>query len=160
MITEDQVREYLALIVSNPVVLYSFQIKIQGKNSLLEINLDNIENTYGSVTISDCEKVSRDLQAILEEKHPEENYTIRVSSAGAERESRLPLDLYRFSHLPLKLHFKTEEKEDHIEIVKILKVEGETIELEKYSRKNDKHKSPKYLLQVSDIKKGNLYLDI
>jgi hypothetical protein len=72
----------------------------------------------------------------------------------------LPLDLFRFSHLPLKLHFKTEEKEDHIEIVKILKVEGETIELEKYSKKNDKHKSPKYLLQVSDIKKGNLYLDI
>jgi ribosome maturation factor RimP len=160
LITEEQVKEYLTSILVAPIVLYSFHVKQHGKNSLLEINLDNIENSFGAVTVADCEKVSREIQSKLEEKYPEENYTIRVSSAGAERELRLPSDLQRFSHLPLKLHFQRNESENHVEIVKILKMEGDTIELEKYSKKIVKNQSTKYLLQVSDIKKGNLYLDI
>ena len=158
LIKEDQIKEYLNQFVIHPIAVYSFKINYQGKNSLIEINLDNLENSYGSVTIGECEQVSRDLHNILEEKHPEENFTLKVSSAGAERELTLPQDLGRFSHLPLRLRFETKEgKLD--EIVKIVRLEGEKIELEKYSKKNSKI-TTKYLLQVSDITKGNLYLDI
>ncbi len=158
MINEDQIKEYITQIVLYPVAIYSLKINYQGKNSLIEINLDNLQNSYGAVTIGECEQVSRDLRGILEEKHPEENYTLKVSSAGAERELTLPQDLGRFSHLPLRLRFETKDgKLD--EIVKIVRLEGEEIELEKYTKKSSKFIT-KYLLQVSDITKGNLYLDI
>jgi hypothetical protein len=43
--------------------------------------------------------------------------------------------LGRFSHLPLRLRFETKDgKLD--EIVKIVRLEGEEIELEKYTKKN------------------------
>jgi ribosome maturation factor RimP len=158
LITENLIKEYLTQFVIHPIVIYSLKVNYQGKNSLIEINLDNLQNSYGAVTIGDCEQVSRDLRSILEEKQPEENYTLKVSSAGAERDLRLPGDLKRFSHLPLRLKF--ESKEGLLdEVVKIVRLEGEEIELEKYSKKISKN-TTKYLLQVSDITKGNLYLDI
>lgn len=51
----------------------------------------------GGVSIDDCERVSRALDPILDERDPiPTSYTFEVSSAGAERELKRPSDFQRF----------------------------------------------------------------
>jgi len=160
LITEEQLQTLINEVVQYPIVIYSFSVKNRGKHSLIEINLDNLQNSYGSVSIGDCEGISRNLQGILDDRFPSENYTLQVSSAGAERELKLPEDLKRFSHLPLKLTF-LESGIKKNEIVRVLENLGETIEVEVYSKQKPREKKgTKYLLRLTDITKGNLYLDI
>jgi len=160
LIPEDQLKVLITEVIQYPIVIYSSSIKNRGNHSLIELNLDNLENSFGSVSIGDCEKISRNLQSILEEKYPSDNYTLQVSSAGAERELKLPEDLQRFSHLPLRLHFNSNGIMKN-EIVKVVQNMGEMIEVEVHSKRKPKEKkSTKYLLRLTDITKGNLYLDI
>lgn len=51
----------------------------------------------GGVSIDDCERVSRRLDPILDEKDPiPESYVFEVGSAGADRELKRPRDFERF----------------------------------------------------------------
>ena len=51
----------------------------------------------GGVSIDDCERVSRRLDPILDEKDPiPESYVFEVGSAGAERELKRPGDFEQF----------------------------------------------------------------
>ncbi|EMJ84165.1 hypothetical protein LEP1GSC032_2626 [Leptospira interrogans str. 2002000631] len=58
--------------------------------------MDNLEHPYGSVSLLECEQVSRKLKEELERISPDLDYTLKVSSAGAERKLNLPGDLDRF----------------------------------------------------------------
>ena len=61
----------------------------------------------GGVSISDCEAVSRELDAMLDEADPiEGSYIFEVSSAGAERELKRPSDFEKFmgSTVEVKLY--------------------------------------------------------
>ena len=56
-----------------------------------------IDKPDGTVSINDCEAVSRELDPILDEYDPiETSYTFEVSSAGAERSLKRPSDFERF----------------------------------------------------------------
>lgn len=158
LITKEQLEDYTEEIIQTPISIYSLDLRTKGNYQLIVICLDHLENSYGSVSLGICETFSNTLRGILDEKHPEANYTLQVSSPGAERELRLPGDLERFSHLPMKLCFLEDEKKI-IEVVKILKVEEEVVELEQYTKKKSKT-SRRYHLRKTDIIKGNLYLDI
>jgi ribosome maturation factor RimP len=49
------------------------------------------------VSIEDCEKISREMDPVLDEKDPiSESYVFEVSSAGAERELKRPSDFEKF----------------------------------------------------------------
>lgn len=51
----------------------------------------------GGVSIDDCERVSRRLDPILDEKDPiPESYVFEVGSAGADRELKRPRDFEQF----------------------------------------------------------------
>lgn len=51
----------------------------------------------GGVSIDDCERISRRLDPILDEKDPiAESYVFEVGSAGAERELKRPSDFQQF----------------------------------------------------------------
>ncbi|EKQ83288.1 hypothetical protein LEP1GSC064_1128 [Leptospira kirschneri serovar Grippotyphosa str. Moskva] len=60
---------------------------------MIEVVLDNLEHPYGSVSLLECEQVSRKLKEELERISPDLDYTLKVSSAGAERKLDLPGDL-------------------------------------------------------------------
>lgn len=160
---ESNVRGILEEILLPPLTLYSIKVVRRKAYSLIEINLDNLGHPYGSVSIGDCEEVSRKLQSILDLKFPHENYTLQVSSAGAEREIQIPNDLERFKDLPLKLHFIDEEGLEKVELVKFVsRKEADLIEFRSYSRKGKSKKerlSKTFFISLKDIKKGNLYLD-
>ena len=56
-----------------------------------------IDKPDGTVSINDCEAVSRELDPILDDYDPiETSYTFEVSSAGAERSLKRPSDFERF----------------------------------------------------------------
>jgi len=158
LITKEQLEDYTKSIAQAPIAIYSLEMRTRGDYQLIVVCLDHLENSFGSVSLGVCESFSHTLKGILDENHPDSNYTLQVSSPGAERDLRLPGDLDRFSHLPMKLSFIDEEKKI-TEVVKILKIEGEVVELERYSKKKSKA-SHSYQLRKTDIIKGNLYLDI
>ena len=56
----------------------------------------------GGIFIDDCEAVSREMDAILDEQDPIPNsYIFEVSSAGAERRLKRPSDFERFMGSPV-----------------------------------------------------------
>ncbi len=66
----------------------------EGGERYLRVYIDNDE---GIISIDQCEAVSRELEAKLDEYDPiEESYIFEVSSAGAERELKRPSDFKRF----------------------------------------------------------------
>jgi ribosome maturation factor RimP len=66
-----------------------------------------IDNDEGKISIDQCEAVSREVEAKLDELDPiQEAYIFEVSSAGAERELKRPSDFERFmgSTVAVKLY--------------------------------------------------------
>ena len=60
----------------------------------------------GGITLDDCEKVSRELEALLDEKDPIENeYILSVSSPGLDRPLKTDKDFER--NLGKKIYIKT-----------------------------------------------------
>lgn len=89
--------------------IYDFQIYLQKKESKIHILLDKLTDKYGSANVLDCERFSKNysnrLEVLAMEKKIPENYSLEVSSAGAEREIRFPQDIERFRSLPMKVQF-------------------------------------------------------
>lgn len=162
MINEVNVREFLEEILLPPLAVYSIKVTRRKSYSLIEINLDNLEHPYGSVSIRDCEEISHTLHQKLDEKFPNENYTLQVSSAGAEREIQVPDEFERFRNLPLKIQFVDETGSTKVEVVKFISQKEGIFEFQSYSSKNKAKKGKfkkTFFLALKDIKKGNLYLD-
>ncbi|HMV80974.1 MAG TPA: ribosome maturation factor RimP, partial [Leptospiraceae bacterium] len=109
---------------------------------------------------SDCEVLSKELTVRLDELYPEENYTIQISSAGAERQLRLPKDLYRFKDLPMKMFFLDSTGVSRSGIFNILHLDEKEIEIQTFlGKKKSAKKGEVFKLQISDIQKGNLYME-
>ncbi len=101
-----------------------------------EVVLDGLADPRGAVSLAQCESFSRNLAHYLDERIlaaedssapgdvelpaglTVENYTIEVSSAGAERRLRLPEDLERFKGQPirLKLPVRTEDGKETVSV--------------------------------------------
>ena len=66
-----------------------------------------IDNDEASVNIEQCEAVSREVDALLDELDPiQESYIFEVCSAGAERELKRPSDFEKFmgSNVEVRLY--------------------------------------------------------
>lgn len=64
---------------------------------------------YGSPSLDEVESFSRSLVASLEDSMGEEEagqIEIEVSSPGAERQVKIPLELSRFAELPMKVLYR------------------------------------------------------
>jgi len=94
---KDLEREVSGLI--SPVInatgaaLESIEItKIRGK-FLLKVFIEK----EGGVTLDDCERISREIEAVLDVEDPiPYSYTLEVSSPGLDRSLRVPEDFKRF----------------------------------------------------------------
>ncbi|OGV26390.1 MAG: ribosome maturation factor RimP [Legionellales bacterium RIFCSPHIGHO2_12_FULL_37_14] len=68
-------------------VLWGLEMPLQGKNTLLRIYIDK----PGGIAITDCERVSRQVSALLDVEDPIlHNYTLEVSSPGIPRPLFVP----------------------------------------------------------------------
>lgn len=140
-----------------------FELKVQtGRNhSLIEIVLDNLQHPTGSVTISECEKISRFVSKELEQLGEEFDFTLQVGSAGAERAIRLPLELKRFIGQKARIFYYTEDNKIIEGIFIIQEIEGEFVILKEVKKNNKKTKEVNLLkIEISKIQKGNLALNI
>ena len=100
----DQVAAFAQPIVeSHGCTLWDVEYVREGSDYFLRIYLDK----EGGVDINDCEKISRAMDPILDEKDPiEGSYHFEVCSAGLERTLKRPSDFERFmgSAITVKLY--------------------------------------------------------
>ena len=83
--------------------LWDVEYVREGDQRFLRLYLDK----EGGVDITDCEKISRAMDPILDEKDPiAESYIFEVCSAGLERALKRPSDFVRFmgSAVTVKLY--------------------------------------------------------
>ncbi|ABJ75587.1 ribosome maturation factor RimP [Leptospira borgpetersenii] len=158
-------REEISTILDDalflPVKLYSLKVNQRPNHSLIEVVLDNLEHPYGSVSLLECEQVSRKLKEELERISPDLDFTLKVSSAGAERKLHLPEDIDRFRGIPVRLVFRSGESEKNQEgIFRIVNRDGDQVFLEKFQKGKKSAVKKQTTLNLKDILKGNLYVSI
>lgn len=114
--------EYVYQAAEPGIGIYSASINEAGEGFHIEVRLDGLNDRHGSVTIDQCTKFSMDLAKLIEETITDnlagrealpdnltvDNYSMEISSAGAERELMIPEDLERFKGLPLKVQLETQ----------------------------------------------------
>ncbi len=91
---EIRVREIIEPVIRDMGMdLESIEMTKMARRFLLRIFIDK----EGGVTIDDCERVSRDVEAVLDvEDLIPYSYTLEVSSPGLDRPLRNPADFKRF----------------------------------------------------------------
>jgi ribosome maturation factor RimP len=159
VIRESDIQKFLEEILKPPLKIYSLKVKSAGGHFLIEVDLDNLNDPRGSVSLTDCENVSHRLIEQLEANFSDSNYTLQVSSAGAERELKLPDELGRFKKLPLKLSFILEGKKVEKTFL-VLEYSEEKVVLEPCEKKDKKSLGVKLEMSPKDILKGNLFIKI
>jgi len=93
------VRETLLKLLEAPVEALGYEVvelefHPQGGGGLLRVFIDR----EGGVTVDDCEKVSRQVSAVLDVEDPIPGaYTLEVSSPGLDRPLRKEQDFARFA---------------------------------------------------------------
>jgi len=88
------VTEYIRPAVEESYELYDLEFVKEGASRYLRIYIDK----PGGVTIDDCEKVSRAVEGILDEKDPiESSYILEVSSPGLDRALKKDQDFIRYT---------------------------------------------------------------
>jgi len=98
-------RETLLILLEAPVQALGYEVvelefHPQGRGGLLRIFIDR----EGGVTVDDCEKVSRQVSAVLDVEDPIPGaYTLEVSSPGLDRPLRKEADFVRFAGERAKL---------------------------------------------------------
>ena len=84
-------------------------LSIRPSTSVVSVMVDHLTNRYGSPTMDEISAFTRALDARLEALVAEGvvpgDYTIEVSSPGADRRLRLPEELQRFADLPLDVTY-------------------------------------------------------
>ena len=91
------------IVVAHGCSLWDVEYVREGSERYLRLYLDK----DGGVDITDCEKISRAMDPILDEKDPiAESYIFEVCSAGLERALKRPADFERFmgSAVTVKLY--------------------------------------------------------
>lgn len=90
--------------VAEGLELVDVELVGRGRNAVLRIFLDK----PGGITLRDCERVSRQVGAILDVEDVIPNrYTLEVSSPGLDRRLVKPADYERFAGKRIKLALKT-----------------------------------------------------
>lgn len=171
-ITEKQVEERVRATLPAQLALYKLAFFHTKGNMRIVVQLDKPADPYGSVNIGECEAYARTLRDSLDELEKtlglNLNYSLEVSSAGAERELMSLDDVRRFSALPLAVTFTAESGKVLSEVLKVAGFDGETIVMQLADCKlNRRQLSPKKILAApqhrvawNHIKKIRLHLDV
>lgn len=95
----EQVRQFAEPIVNeNGCSLWDVEYVREGSEWYLRLYIDK----EGGVDIEDCERISRAVDPVLDEKDPiPDSYRFEVCSAGLERTLKRPSDFDRFLGAPV-----------------------------------------------------------
>lgn len=171
-ITEKQVTERAQAALPAELTLFKIAFFHTKGNMRIVVQLDKPSDAYGSVNIGECEAYARKLRDGLDDLEKTMgvnlNYSLEVSSAGAERELSSLADVRRFSALPLSVTFTSENGKVLSEVLKATTIEGETVVFNladcKHNRKRLTPKkilaAPPYRVEWNHIKKIRLHLDV
>lgn len=151
--------------------IYDFQIYLQKQESRIHVLLDKFTDKYGSANVQDCQRFSKDysnrLQMLSMERKIPENYSLEVSSAGAEREICFPQDIDRFRSIPMKVQFLGENKKLVYKVLSFIEKKEEmsywqevqTRQERKKSLGKKKKKAKLIAIKEDEIQKIHLFLD-
>lgn len=82
------------VINSLGIELVDIELNKMGSKALLRVYIDR----EGGITIADCERVSREIEGVLDVEDPiPYSYVLEVSSPGLDRPLKAPKDFKRFS---------------------------------------------------------------
>lgn len=95
----DQVAAFAEpVVVENGCTLWDVEYVREGSDYFLRLYIDK----EGGVDINDCERISRAVDPILDEKDPiAESYHFEVCSAGLERALKRPRDFAKYMGSPI-----------------------------------------------------------
>ncbi len=150
MISERETIEKIERIVApileeDQLELVEIEFKPSGKRWLLRIYIEK----EGGVTISDCEKVNRELGRTLDVEDPIEHpYTLEVSSPGLTRPLRSIKDFERYTGKQCKIVTSKPFEEKNEFVGEILGTTGDGVEI--------KGKIDIFTIPICDIKKAHL----
>jgi ribosome maturation factor RimP len=154
MLSENEIIErigsFLSPILSEETIeLVDLEFKASGKRWVLRIFIDKA----GGITISDCERVNRELGRILDvEDFIDHAYSLEVSSPGLTRSLKKKEDFARYKGKQCKIVTK-ERIGDRIEFKgQILDVDDDKVEI--------KGKIDVFTIPICAIKKANLEFEI
>ncbi|MES0489898.1 MAG: hypothetical protein ABUK01_07910 [Leptospirales bacterium] len=90
--------------------LYLLEVVSGNKECKVRVLLDKLDNPYGTPAIDDCVRYAKVLRTRLSEMAEKglipEDFSLEVSSPGAERELKTVQDWKRFQKLPMKVLYK------------------------------------------------------
>jgi ribosome maturation factor RimP len=99
----DPKKEYADIILKAAETcgfgVYEQSIRLRGENSRITVKIDS----PAGVTVDDCEKYSKELSRLLDEHGKLPNYSLEVSSPGADRSLYTPEDYIRFTGSLVKI---------------------------------------------------------
>jgi ribosome maturation factor RimP len=150
MISERQTIERIERLLTpileeESIELVDIEFRSSGKRWLLRIYIDK----DGGVTISNCEKVSRELGRILEvEEVLDHPYTLEVSSPGLTRALKSLKDFERYIGKECKIITSRPVEERNEFAGEIVGTTGESVEI--------KGKIGVFTIPICDIKKAHL----
>jgi len=152
--------------------IFRASLRSEGKGYRIEIELEGAAAT-ARVSLADCERVSRQFIELLDRKLEEgtlpflpvdlgpDNYSLEISSAGAERELRLPGELERFRGQPLTIKYQINEQTETM-IAVFVSALADAFVFQEYRSKKEKRSKPlrELTLRGEELLKANLYLDM
>ena len=102
--TEQIVEQLASPIAENlGLFIYDVEFKKEGPDYFLRVFIDKEE---GTISIDECEAVSRPLSDVLDEADPiSESYYLEVSSPGIERKLKKQRDFDRFKDSLINIKF-------------------------------------------------------
>jgi len=92
--TENKITVLIAPVINSMgIALDNLEFLKTGKKGVLRVYIDK----EGGVTIGDCEKVSREVEAVLDVENPIQiPYVLEVSSPGLDRPLKIPGDFRKY----------------------------------------------------------------
>ncbi|MBW7857049.1 MAG: hypothetical protein H3C43_01815 [Leptonema sp. (in: Bacteria)] len=156
------------------VVVFGVAMKYFHGSYLIQIELDDLNHPLGAVTLEQCERFSKSFIEVINAaidsffengELPEDltidNYSLEVSSAGAEREIRIPDEFERFRGRALKIRYRTNDETIRVEHGIFDSLEEGLVKFIGFKPKSQKKVKPNpFQLELSNIVKINLYLDV
>lgn len=92
--------------------IFDFQVAYSKSGARITVYLDKLDDAHGSPNIEECEQFSHVMSMKLDamsENTEMPDYSLEVSSPGAERELKIPDDFERFAELPMKVRYAGED---------------------------------------------------
>ncbi len=93
--------------------LANFSVSYSAGGVRIHVSLDKLSDRYGSPTVEECGEFSRRFADLLEARPPAglpDDYSIEVSSPGAERRLANVSEYERFKALPMKVMYRDEKQ--------------------------------------------------